>query len=76
MPKLQEKSEKVRLNLEISSKVRNKLDDLVERSESTSVTEVIRKALAAYDLFLEHTREGGDIVLRHSDGDEETLKIL
>jgi hypothetical protein len=40
------------------------------------LTEVIRRALALYDLVLEHSSEEGKIVLRHKDGREEVLRII
>lgn len=68
--------ERVRLNLEVSGRVRNQLDDLLKRGDSTSLTEVIRKALALYDLYLEHVQEGGQVIFRHPDGEEEKLVIV
>ena len=67
---------KVRLNLEVPKKLRNQLDDLVARSDATNLTEVVRRSLALYDLFLEHSSEGGDILFRYPDGTSEVLRIL
>lgn len=66
---------KTRLNLEVP-KSRDQLDELVTRSGASSLTEVIRRALALYDLVLEHSAEEGKIVLRHKDGHEEVLRII
>jgi len=41
-----------------------------------SLTEVLRRSLALYDLITEHVVEGGKIVLVASDGTEEKLRIL
>lgn len=69
-------AEKVRLNLEVPKHVRTQLDDIVARSTCSNLTEVVRRALALYDLVLEHTGQGGDVVFRHEDGKEEILRIL
>ena len=67
---------KVRLNLEIPQSVRDRLDDLRELSEAESLTAVIRRSLAVYDLLLHHHESNGQVILRGEDGSEETLKIL
>lgn len=65
-----------RLNLDVSSAVKDTLETLQARTDATSLTEVVRRALAFYDLATEHSSEQGDIVFRHSDGTEEVLKLL
>jgi hypothetical protein len=52
------------------------LTDIVQRSGAASLTEVIRHALALYDLVLEHNADNGKLVLRHKDGREEVLRII
>jgi hypothetical protein len=68
-------TQRVQLNLKVSGEGQIQLNDLLERAECTSLTELIRKALALYDLCLEHVREGGEVIFRHSDGEEEKLII-
>ena len=68
--------EKVRLNLELSRQVHEQIQVLQSRSDATSLTEVIRRALALYDLITEHISEGGRIILRHKNGDEESVKLV
>jgi hypothetical protein len=41
-----------------------------------SLTEVIRRALSLYDIVVEHTGEGGKVVFRFPDGEEETLRLI
>ena len=67
---------KSRLNLDVPNEVRSQLDDLVARSTCSTLTDVVRRSLALYDLVLEHTHEGGKVVFRHEDGSEEVLRIL
>jgi hypothetical protein len=47
-----------------------------QRSNAASLTEVLRRSLALYDLITEHVVEGGGIVLVDRDGKEEKLRIL
>jgi Arc/MetJ-type ribon-helix-helix transcriptional regulator len=67
---------KSRLSLEIPKQTRDQIDDIVKRSGASSLTEVIRRALALYDLVLEHKAENGTLVLRHKDGREEVLRLI
>ena len=67
---------KARLTLEVPAKTRDQLSDIVRRSGAASLTEVIRRALALYDLILEHNSDDGTLVLRHKDGREEVLRII
>jgi hypothetical protein len=69
-------SEKVRLNFEVSQELKDSLVDLQERTNSTSITEVLRKSLALLDMVSAHAERGGSLVLHHKDGRKETVLIL
>jgi hypothetical protein len=69
-------AKKIRLNLEIPVHVRESLDALQERSHASSLTEVIRKALALLDLYLEQRESGGQVIFRSKKGTDEVLKVL
>jgi hypothetical protein len=69
-------SGRVRFNLEIADSVADKIKDLQTRTASESKTEVIRKALALFHLFVEEREAGTSIIFRRRDGKEETLKVL
>ena len=69
-------NDRVRLSLDISPKVRDQLDLLERKTEAGSITEVVRRALSLYDLVVEHQGEGGKLIFRHSDGDDEVLLVL
>ena len=69
-------TDRTRLSLDVSPKVREQLDHLEARTEAGSITEVVRRALSLYDLVTEHQVEGGKLVFRHADGDEEILRVL
>jgi hypothetical protein len=47
-----------------------------QRSHAASLTEVLRRSLALYDLVTEHIVDGGEIVLVDGDGNKEKLRIL
>jgi hypothetical protein len=68
-------AQRVKLNLRVSGGGQSQLYDLLKRAQCTSLTELIRRALALYDLYLEHLLEGGEVIFRHSDGEEEKLVI-
>jgi len=67
---------RIRLSLDVPEKVRTKIEELAEASGATSGAEVIRRALSLYSLALEHASEGGRIVFRNPDGNEEVLRLL
>ncbi|KYF80443.1 hypothetical protein BE20_24815 [Sorangium cellulosum] len=70
------KEAKVRLNLELPERVRERLERVRELSEADSLTEVIRRALSVYDALLTTTHdEGGKVVLRSADGNERELLL-
>ena len=52
------------------------MQEVQHRSHAASSTEVLRRALALYDLVTEHTVDGGDIVLVDSKGKQEKLRIF
>ena len=64
------------MNLELPQSVRDRMDDLRELSEAESLTAVIRRSLAVYDILLRHFKSDGKVILRAEDGSEETLTIL
>jgi hypothetical protein len=62
-----------RLNLQIAETVRQRLEALVDRSEADSMVEVIRRALAVYEVLWDVKEQGASIVVRFSDGREKDL---
>lgn len=67
---------KVRLNLEFAPQIYDQMQEVQHRSHAASLTEVLRRSLALYDLVTEHIVDGGDIVLIDSKGKHEKLHIL
>jgi hypothetical protein len=76
MPRPANPDAKARLNLELPERVRARLEHLRTISEADSITEVVRRALAVYDVVLTAVRERGDkIVLRSADGTEKEIIV-
>jgi hypothetical protein len=69
-------ADRVRLNLEFPPQIYEQLQEVQRRSNAASLTEVLRRALALYDLVTEHVGEGGKLVLEDRDGKGEKLRIL
>jgi hypothetical protein len=68
--------ERVRLNLEFPQQIYNRLEEVQHRSHAASLTEVLRRSLALYDLVTEHIVGGGNVILVDGKGKQEKLKIL
>ncbi len=73
---IKQKAKKFRLNLEFPSETEQRLRELKNRSDSPTVTEVIRKSLALFNLYLNQTEAGRSLIFRDPDGSEEKLTIL
>lgn len=63
-----------RMTLNVPNSVRERLDRLKDKAEATSITEVIRRALATYELLLDEHRVGGEIVFER-DGERRKLAL-
>jgi metal-responsive CopG/Arc/MetJ family transcriptional regulator len=64
---------KVRLNLDMNTDVRDRLDELRDRSNADSRSELLRRALAVYDLLVTNEIEGGVAIVRGANGTESRL---
>jgi len=65
-----------RLSLDLDAKSKDHLEALCEASGGATMTEVIKRSLALFELVQEHRRNGGALIFRHPDGREERLVIL
>lgn len=71
-----EQEGRVRLNLEFPERLRARLEPLRALSEADSLTEVVRRAIALYDVMLMAVRDRGvTIVLRSRDGTEREAPL-
>jgi hypothetical protein len=68
--------ETVRVNLEVHPEVRDNMKSLQKKSKAASLAEVFKRALALYEMVLDHHRAGGKIVFESKDGEREVLKFL
>ncbi len=59
-----------RMNLEMSRRVRDRLERLSEEND-LSLSEMVRRSLAVYDLLWSEKQKGSAIVVRSSDGEKE-----
>ena len=67
---------KIRLNLELTPAVSDRLDYLTEASGAHSRTEVIRRALSLYDILISRASTEKTLLLRYPDGKEEVLLFI
>ena len=68
--------ETVRVSLRLSKEAKARLDDVSERTEAGSPTEVVRRALALYDALLDQKEQGRKVILRDDDGTEREVMLL
>ncbi|UQA61423.1 hypothetical protein [Polyangium aurulentum] len=77
MPRRASEEPKVRLNMELPERLRNRLEQLRVIAEADTITEVVRRALALYDVLMSAMKERGEkVILRGADGAERELFIL
>ena len=69
-------SPKIRLNLDLSPRAKERIEDLRTRSDAESLVEVVRRALALYDKLLTIDEKEGKIIFENPDGTQERLHIL
>lgn len=67
--------ERIRLNLVVNRQVKDRIEQLQELSEATSITEVVRRALALYEEILKIREEGSRLVVE-GNGEREVLRFL
>lgn len=67
---------KLRLSFDITPNVKTNLELIQEKSNATTLTEVFRKALALYELVLDHQDAKGKVILENADNSREILRLL
>lgn len=68
------KTDKVPLHLQVSKQARERIVELQRMSESESMSEVVRRALALYEIALRNRQDGGRLLLE--EGGERREIIL
>ncbi len=67
---------RIRLNLAVSPRVKQRIERLQEANDGASITEVLRRALAAYEELISIREEGSRLVVETPTGERERLRIL
>ena len=75
MPRIARTSPTSRLTLEMPEPVRKQMEHLKDQTHAQSLTEVIRRAIAVYDLLRTATADGNKIILENADGRQRELAI-
>ncbi len=70
MPRPLNKEARVRLNLAVSPTVKKRLEDLQSRTDADSLTEVVRKALLAYDRIVWLEERSYKLMIEGADGED------
>lgn len=63
---------RVRLDLHVSDVVKAKLEALA-RSEGATLSDIVRRALAVYEVIVAHTREGATIQIKKGNTVKELV---
>lgn len=64
-----------RLNIEISSTAKQRVEHLRQMTDAASISEVVRRALATYDALLAEKNRGARVVVILADGREKELLL-
>lgn len=67
---------RARLSLDLDLVAMKGIEDVQARTKTKTITDLIRKAVAFYDVVTAHITGGGKIIFKHVDGREEEIKIL
>ncbi len=70
------KRNKVRLNLDMAPSVKERLERLRDKTHADSMSEVIRRALALYELIILEAARGSTIIVKSKNGSERHIEIL
>lgn len=70
------KKKKERLNLDLPEGAKLRLERLRDSTHADSLSEVVRRALAVYELVSRENIEGSKFIIRSEDGSERHLEIL
>lgn len=68
--------ESTRLNLEVAPQVRERLERLRDDTGAESLTEVIRRSLAVYEVLAAAMLDKKEIIIRDSRGNERSLLLV
>lgn len=66
----------VRLNLVMPQKTKQLIDDLQDRTGAVSMSEIIRRALALFDIVTTTQEDGGELFIHWLNGKESQVHFL
>ena len=69
-------AERKRLTVVLPERSMQRLNALVERTESSSYTEVLKNALRLYEALVEEASAGNEFLVREPDGRLKSYKIF
>jgi hypothetical protein len=69
-------SKKTRLSFDVSPEVKKQLEDLQEKSQATSMLEVVRRALSLYEMVLDVQTAKGQVQLVDASGERTKVHLL
>lgn len=67
---------RARLSLDLDASTKANFEALRSRAGIGSLTDVIKKGVALFDVATAHQKNGGAIIFRHADGREERIVLL
>ena len=73
MPRIPKKNKVKRLNLELATNVRTRMEVLRDETDAHSLTEVISRSLAIYDFLWTQKKAGGKLMIQDSEGMRELV---
>ena len=76
MPRTKVVDERVRITLAVSPTIKDRLDDLQDRTEAESMTETFRRALAIYEAMVDAKERGAKVIVKEKNGRTRDLLIL
>lgn len=66
----------IRLNLVVSPRVKERMLRLQGWADADSMSEVVRRALAVYEIIMKAIANDSEIIIRGRDGSEEKLRVV
>ncbi len=70
------KNGKERLNLVVSRRTQNRLNELKDKTDSATYAEVFKNALRLYDALIEEAEKGNEFLVRDDEGHITSYKIF
>lgn len=67
---------KIRLSLDLTQEEAEQIKNIRRKSRASTTIEAIRKAIALFDLVIDHQATKGKVILEDTDGTREVLHFL